>query len=92
MNMIVDGFSVVVEPLAKAFMIGGSLGPNSTTSVSGMVTYDFQREEWEQLSTPWSSWQAGLAVHVPVENPGYMVAFAGRRTGRDVGSGSELVP
>lgn len=81
--MMIDlGFGVVVESLAKAFLIGGRNATNRTTYdpgplLPGMVTFDFERREWEQLASPWSQWEYGLAEHVAVEDPGYMFAFAG---------------
>lgn len=80
MKNIIDGFSVVVESLGKAFLLGGVFDGTKfpLQPAWGLVTYDFESDEWEQLPRRWLQWTAGLAVHVSVEDSGYILAFAGK--------------
>jgi len=68
--------SVVIESLNKAFVISGEVENDNTYAV-GMKIYDFEKEIWEHQVTPWSAWSNGLANHLAIDDPGYILGLSG---------------
>ena len=69
----------MIESLAKAYLIGGEIVGGNGGFLKGIMIYDFEERTWEHRTTSvWETWTSGVAVHVPVEDPGYIFAFAGR--------------
>lgn len=77
--------SLMVESVEKAFVINGEYADDGKPVDRSMLIYDFKTQTWQNETTPWTAWSHGLAHHIPLDDSGYIVGFAGN--GRKVSAG-----